>query len=175
MSPTTVVTITVSVIAAILILRSVQVVPQHQVRIVERLGRYFKSAEPGLHLLVPVVDTVRAAVDVREQAVTMPPHDVVTSDRRVLAITVEYRSSIDDPVRATYAVAHLGDAMAQLVRATLDEVIGAMTAEDVLVGRAALTVDLRRVLTDGAATWGVRVEDVLVHEVERVPDSRAPA
>lgn len=175
MTTATIFALAFAIICTIVILQSVQIVPMGQARIVERLGRYSRTLEPGLHLMVPIVDAVRASVDVREQTVTLPPHDVVTSDRRVLAITVEYRSSIDDPVRATYEVTALGDVMAQLVRSTLDDVVGALTADDALMGRAALALDVRRVLTEAAAGWGVRVGEVLVHEVVRVPDSRAPA
>ncbi len=81
------------------LVKAVRIVPQAVALIVERLGRYHKTLEPGLHLLVPFIDKVRAGVDLREQVVSFPPQPVITSDNLVVSIDTVIYFSVTDPSR----------------------------------------------------------------------------
>ena len=83
-------------LAVIVVVRTVRIVPQQTAQLVERLGRYSRTLEGGIHFLVPFVDKVRANIDLREQVVSFPPQPVITSDNLVVNIdTVIYYSVID--------------------------------------------------------------------------------
>src|SRR5262249_60173134 len=89
----------------ITLLRSVRVVPQQRMDVVERLGKYQRTLNPGLNLLMPFVDAVRTKVDMREQVVSFPPQPVITSDNLVVSIDEVLSFKLVDRVRATYGVA----------------------------------------------------------------------
>ena len=86
----------VALLLLITVMRSVRVVPQQRMYVVERLGRYQRTLTPGLNFLVPFVDAVRSKVDMREQVVSFPPQPVITSDNLVVSIdTVLYFKVVD--------------------------------------------------------------------------------
>src|SRR5918999_163123 len=101
------------------VMRSVRVVPQQRMYVVERLGRYQRTLTPGLNLLVPFIDAVRARVDMREQVVSFPPQPVITSDNLVVSIDTVLYFKVVDPVRATYEIAFFLQAIEQLTVTTL--------------------------------------------------------
>src|ERR1041385_6067737 len=103
----------------------VRIVPQARAGIVERLGRYSRTLDPGLHFVFPFVDRLRRPlVDLREQMVTFPPQPVITQDNVTISIDTVFYFTITDPFRATYEVANLLLAVEQLTVTTLRNVIG---------------------------------------------------
>ena len=90
----------VVVVAALLM--SVKVIQQQQVGIVQRLGKFHKTIEPGLHLIVPFVDQVSYTLDMREAVVPFPPQGVITEDNLMVGIDSVIYFQIIDPVRAAY-------------------------------------------------------------------------
>src|ERR671913_1013156 len=92
--------------AIIVLVRTVRIVPQQTALIIERLGRYSRTLEPGLHLLVPFVDVVRANIDLREQVVSFPPQPVITSDNLVVSIDTVIYFQVTNPKAATYEIAN---------------------------------------------------------------------
>src|ERR1700748_3025908 len=93
------------VFAVTTLVRSVRVVPQQRQDIVEQLGKYKRTLDPGLNLLVPFVDSVRNKLDMREAVVSFPPQPVITSDNLVVSIDTVLYYKVVDPVRATYEIA----------------------------------------------------------------------
>ena len=80
--------------------KAIRIVPQATAVLVERLGRYSRTLDAGLHILVPFIDRVRAIVDLREQVVSFPPQPVITSDNLVVSIdTVIYFQVTDEKVK----------------------------------------------------------------------------
>ncbi len=85
-------------IVLIVLIRSVRIVPQQQAYIVERLGKYLKTLQPGLNILAPFIDRVRTKVDMREQVVSFPPQPVITSDNLVVSIDTVLYFQVINPV-----------------------------------------------------------------------------
>jgi regulator of protease activity HflC (stomatin/prohibitin superfamily) len=144
----------------------VRIVPQARAGVVERLGRYSRTLEPGLTLIVPFIDRVKPLIDLREQVVTFPPQPVITEDNLVVGIDTVIYFTVTDPKAATYEVANPLQAIEQLTVTTLRNVIGGMTLEDTLTSRDNVNQQLRAVLDDATGRWGIRVNRVELKSVE---------
>ena len=113
--------------AVIVIVRTVRIVPQQSSLIIERLGKFSRTLEGGLHFLVPFVDKVRANVDLREQVVSFPPQPVITSDNLVVNIDTVIYYSVIDSKSAVYEIANFIMGIEQLTVTTLRNVIAGWT------------------------------------------------
>src|SRR5438067_10708323 len=109
--------------------RTIRIVPQARAAIVERLGRYSRTLEPGLAVVVPFVDRVRPLIDLREQVVSFPPQPVITEDNLVVQIDSVIYYQVTDARAATYEIANYIQAIEQLTVTTLRNVIGGMALE----------------------------------------------
>ena len=125
----------VIIIVIWVVYRSIRVVKQQQMVVVERLGKYNRTLDPGLNILVPFIDRVRTNVDMREQVVSFPPQPVITADNLVVSIDTVLYFQVVDPVRATYEIANFLQAIEQLTVTTLRNVIGSMDMERALTSR----------------------------------------
>src|SRR5689334_7547472 len=110
----------------VVVVRSVRIVQQARAGVVERLGRYQLTLDPGLALLVPFVDRLRPLIDLREQVVSFPPQPVITEDNLVVNIDTVIYYQVIDPRSATYEIANYIAAIQQLTVTTLRNVIGGM-------------------------------------------------
>jgi regulator of protease activity HflC (stomatin/prohibitin superfamily) len=146
--------------------KAVRIVPQATALIIERLGRYSKTFEPGLHLLVPFVDKVRAGVDLREQVVSFPPQPVITSDNLVVSIDTVIYFQVTNPKSAVYEIANYITGIEQLTVTTLRNVVGSMDLEQTLTSRDQINGQLRGVLDEATGRWGVRVNRVELKSIE---------
>src|SRR5438552_1486759 len=122
----------VALLALVALGNSVQIVPQAHAAIIERWGRYLRTLDAGLDTIVPFIDRRRRLVDLREQVVAFPPQPVITVDNVTISIDTVFYLTVIDPVRATYGVANLLDAIEQLTITTLRNVIGALSLDQVL-------------------------------------------
>ncbi|HKP91302.1 MAG TPA: SPFH domain-containing protein [Thermoleophilaceae bacterium] len=150
----------------IVLARSIRIVPQARAGVVERLGRYQRTLNPGLALLVPFVDRVRPLIDLREQVVSFPPQPVITEDNLVLGIDTVVYFQVNDPKAASYEIANYIQAIEQLVVTTLRNVIGGMTLEDTLTSRDQINAELRVVLDEATGKWGIRVNRVEIKSID---------
>lgn len=146
--------------------KTVRIVPQASVYVIERLGRYSRTLQPGLHLLVPVLDRVRVRLDVREQVVGFPPQGVITKDNLIVGVDSVVYYSITDPNLATYAIESYVAAIEQLVVTTLRNVVGGMQLEEALTGRDQINSSLALVLDDATGKWGIKVNRVEIRGIE---------
>jgi len=144
----------------------VRIVPQARAGIVERLGRYTRTLEPGLALIVPFIDRVKPLLDLREQVVSFPPQPVITEDNLVVGIDTVIYFTVTDPKAATYEVANPLQAIEQLTVTTLRNVIGGLTLEQTLTSRDQINSNLRVVLDEATGKWGIRVNRVELKSVE---------
>src|ERR1700748_2475965 len=144
----------------------VRIVPQARAGVVERLGRYSRTLDPGLTLILPFVDRVKPLIDLREQVVTFPPQPVITEDNLVVGIDTVIYFTVTDARAATYEVANPLQAIEQLTVTTLRNVIGGMTLEDTLPSRDNVNQQLRAVLDEATGRWGIRVNRVELKSVE---------
>ena len=161
-----VIAIAIAIVFLIVILRSVRVVSQAQVQVVERLGKYSKTLDPGLHVLVPFLDAVKATLDMREQVVAFPPQPVITRDNATISVDTVLYYTVTDPVRATYQVAQLIAAVEQLTITTLRNVTGSLTIDEALTSRDKINADLRIVLDEATEAWGIRVSRIEVKSID---------
>ena len=150
----------------IVLVRTVRIVPQQTALIIERLGRYSRTLEPGLHLLVPFVDVVRANIDLREQVVSFPPQPVITSDNLVVSIDTVIYYQVIDPKSAVYEIANFIQGIEQLTVTTLRNVIGSLDLEQTLTSRDQINGQLRGVLDEATGKWGIRVNRVELKAID---------
>src|SRR4051794_12686913 len=150
----------------VVVLRSVRIVPQARAGVVERLGRYARTLDPGLALLVPFVDRLKPLIDLREQVVSFPPQPVITEDNLVVNIDTVIYYQVIDPRSATYEIANYIAAIEQLTVTTLRNVIGGITLEQTLTSRDQINAQLRGVLDDATGRWGIRVNRVELKAID---------
>lgn len=150
----------VALFVIISLVRAVRIVPQARSMIIERLGRYSRTLDAGLHILVPFIDRARANVDLREQVVSFPPQPVITSDNLVVSIDTVIYFQVTDPKSAVYEIANYIHGIEQLTVTTLRNVVGSMDLEQTLTSRDQINGQLRGVLDEATGRWGVRVNRV---------------
>ncbi len=139
------------------ILNSIKIVPQKQVLLIERLGRYHKKAEAGLNLIVPFLDTVRQRVDLREQITPIEPQQVISRDNVTMTVDAVIYYLIVDPVAAVYEVQNLHWGIEQLTLSALRNVIGNLDLDHTLTSRDTINTQLRSALDTATQAWGVKV------------------
>ncbi len=158
------------VFALVVAARSIRVIPQARAGVVERLGRYSRTLEPGLTIITPFVERVRPLVDLREQVVNFSPQPVITEDNVVVGIETVLYFTITEPRSATYEVANPLQAIEQLTVTTLRNVIGGLTLEDTLTARENVNAELRTVLDEATGKWGIRINRVEIKSVDPPAD-----
>jgi regulator of protease activity HflC (stomatin/prohibitin superfamily) len=163
---TLIVLIVVALVVLVTVARSIRIVPQARAGIVERLGRYHRTLDPGLALIVPYIDRVKPLIDLREQVVSFPPQPVITEDNLVINIDTVIYFQVTDPRAASYEIADYIAAIEQLTVTTLRNVIGGMTLEDTLTSRDQISSALRVVLDEATGRWGIRVNRVELKAVD---------
>ncbi len=145
----------VALLAVVLVLRTVRIVPQARASNVERLGRYLRTLEPGLNIVIPLIDRPRQLIDLREQVVSFEPNSVITEDNLVVHIDTVLYFQVTDPRAATYEIANFIQAIEQLTVTTLRNVIGGMDLESTLTSREQINAELRGVLDEATGKWGI--------------------
>jgi regulator of protease activity HflC (stomatin/prohibitin superfamily) len=153
-------------VVLLVLARTVRIVPQARAGVVERLGRYSRTLDPGLSILVPFIDRLRPLIDLREQVVSFPPQPVITEDNLTVNIDSVIYYQVTDPKAATYEIADYIQAIEQLTVTTLRNVIGGMTLEDTLTSRDQINAELRHVLDDATGKWGIRVNRVELKSID---------
>ncbi len=148
------------------IFRAVVMVQQGSKVIVERLGKYSNTLDPGLHFLVPFIDRVRATIDTREQVVPFQPQTVITADNINVSIDTVIYYQITLPEAATYEIANPMLAIEQLAVTTMRNIIGKMDMEQAINGRDTINGQLRGELDDATGKWGIRVTRVELKEID---------
>jgi len=149
-----------------ILLRSVRVIRQQQVGVVERLGKFKRTLDPGPHLLVPLFDTVRYTMDMREAVVPFPPQGVITEDNLMVNIDSVIYYQVVDPVRAAYEAQNYIQAIEQLTMTTLRNIIGGLDLEQTLTSREEINQKLRSVLDEATGKWGIKVNRVELRSIE---------
>jgi regulator of protease activity HflC (stomatin/prohibitin superfamily) len=164
-----IVLVVVAVLLLIVAARTVRIIPQARAGVVERLGRFQRTLEPGLALVVPFIDRVKPLIDLREQVVSFAPQPVITEDNLVVQIDTVLYFTITDPKSVTYEVANPLQAIEQLTVTTLRNVIGGLTLEESLTSRDKVNSQLRIVLDETTGQWGIRINRVELKSVDPPP------
>lgn len=152
--------------AIIVVAKSVRVIPQASAGIVERLGKYHRTLEAGLAVVVPFVDRIRPLIDLREQVVSFPPQAVITQDNLVVSIDTVIYFQVTNAKAATYEISNYIHAIEQLTVTTLRNVAGGMDLERTLTSREDINMGLRGVLDEATGKWGIRVNRVEIKAID---------
>jgi regulator of protease activity HflC (stomatin/prohibitin superfamily) len=163
---TSVLLVLVVLIALFAVVRSVRIVPQAQAGIVERFGRYHRTLNAGLNLMMPGMDRLRPLIDLREQVVSFPPQPVITKDNLVVGIDTVIYFQVTDARAATYEIANYVAAVEQLTVTTLRNVVGSMELDEALTSRDKINGEMRRELDEATGKWGLRVSRVELKAIE---------
>lgn len=158
-------------IALILVymITGLKIITPYQRGVVQRLGKYVRTASPGLTLLIPFIDSI-IKVDMREQVVDVPPQDVITKDNVVVQVDAVIYHEATDPVRLIYNVQNFIVAIVKLAQTNLRNVVGEMELDQALTSRDTINSTLREVLDEATDKWGVRVVRVEIQRIEPPSD-----
>jgi regulator of protease activity HflC (stomatin/prohibitin superfamily) len=166
-------TILLGVIILIVILvfaiRAIRIIRPYERGVVERLGKFQRVWEPGLHLLVPFIDRV-TKVDMRENVVDVPPQEVITKDNVAVTVDAVVYYEATDPFKLIYNVTNFYLAATKLAQTNLRNVIGEMQLDESLTSREKINLTLRNILDDATDKWGVRVVRVELQRIEPPAD-----
>lgn len=154
------------VFVLIIIAKGVRIVPQSDLYVVERLGKFNKILHGGFHVIIPIVDQVRAKLTSREQLVDIAKQSVITKDNVNISIDGIVFCKVDDAKEATYNVVDFKNAIANLAMTTLRAEIGGMDLDDTLSNRETLNAKLQTELGSAAANWGIKVTRVEISDIE---------
>ncbi len=141
----------------IVLMKAIKIVPQKQVKLIERLGKYHRTAEAGLNTIFPFLDSVRDTIDMREQITKIEPQPVITRDNVTMEVDAVIYFVIVDPVRATYEIQNLRWGIEQLTLSALRNVVGQLDLDHTLSSRDTINAQLRAALDSATQQWGVKV------------------
>jgi regulator of protease activity HflC (stomatin/prohibitin superfamily) len=159
----------VAFLVFVIALKSVRIVRPYQRGVVERLGRFRLTVDPGLRIIVPFIDRI-ILVDMREQVTDVPPQEVITSDNVVVSVDAVIYYEATDPQRLVYNVAQFKLAVTKLAQTNLRNVVGDMELDAALTSREVINTRLREILDDATDKWGTRVVRVEIQRIDPPPD-----
>jgi len=155
----------IAFVALVYFATAIKIVRPYEKGIVERLGKYQRTYESGLHIILPFVDRL-TKVDMRENVVDVPPQEVITKDNVVVTVDAVVYYEATDPVKLMYNVANFYLAATKLAQTNLRNVIGEMQLDESLTSREKINAALRQILDDATDKWGVRVVRVELQRIE---------
>jgi regulator of protease activity HflC (stomatin/prohibitin superfamily) len=161
-----IVAVVIVALVAVMVTKTVRIVPQARARNIERFGRYRKTLEPGMNFIIPFVDRVKPLIDLREQVVAFKGQPVITEDNLVVHIDTVLFFQVTDPRAADYEIVNYIQAIEQITATMLRSVIGNMDLEETLTSRDKINTMLRGVLDDASGKWGLRVTRVEIKAID---------
>lgn len=162
--------IVLAVIVIVFIALTIKIIPQQRVGVVERLGKFQRVMEPGLNILIPIIDRVRIYHDLRIQQTNVPPQKVITRDNVQVEIDTIIFYQIVDPELATYGISNYEYGVRNITSATMRQIIGNMELDETLSGREKISTEIRLALDEATEKWGVRIERVEVVDINPPKD-----
>ncbi len=157
------------VLLFVYIAAGVRIVHPYQRGVIERLGKFKETVDPGLRLIYPFVDKMRK-VDMREQVIDVPPQEVITQDNVTAAVDAVVYFEPTDPQRLLYNISNFMLAVTKLAQTNLRNVIGEMTLDEAFTSRERVNGTLRQILDDATDKWGVRVVRVEIQRIDPPQD-----
>jgi len=169
MMPLLIALVVIFVVLFVFVASAVKIVHPYERGIVEMLGKYQQTAEPGLRIIFPFFQTMRL-VDMREQVVDVPPQEVITKDNVAVTVDAVVYYEPTDPQRLVYNIANFIMAVTKLAQTNLRNVIGEMSLDEALTSRDTVNTALREILDDATDKWGVRVVRVEIQKIDPPTD-----
>jgi len=165
----TIIGIIVIIVVLVYAARSIKIIRPFERGVVERLGKFLRVWQPGLHLLIPFIDRV-TKVDMRENVVDVPPQEVITKDNVAVTVDAVVYYEATDPFKLIYNVTNFYLAATKLAQTNLRNVIGDMQLDECLTSREKINITLRDILDEATDKWGVRVVRVELQRIEPPAD-----
>ena len=145
--------------------KGVNIVPQGEEWVVERLGKFTRTLTPGLNLIIPYIEAVRQKVSTRDIILDIPQQEVITRDNAVILTNAVTFIRVTNPRDAIYGIEDFRLAIQQLVMTTLRSILGEMTLDDALSNRDQIKTKLKDQIIDDVADWGVTVKSVEIQDI----------
>lgn len=145
---------------------TVKIVPQQRVGVVERLGKFNRLLNPGLNIVIPIIDQVRKYHDLRIQQANVPPQTVITKDNVQVQIDTIIFYQVVGPEQATYGISDYVYGVRNISTATMRQIIGKLELDETLSGREKISAEIRVALDEATEKWGVRIERVEVIDIK---------
>lgn len=149
--------------------KTVVMIRPHQKGLVERLGKFHRQLEPGIHFIIPFIDRV-IKIDMRERVVDVPPQEVITRDNVVVTVDGIIYYRVMDPQASVYRVGNFVQAAVNLAQTNLRNIIGELSLDETLTSRELINTRLRTVLDEATDAWGVKVTRVELKRIEPPAD-----
>lgn len=160
------------VIILIIAFKSIKIVKQAEVYVIERLGKFYKVADAGLTIIIPFFDRVRSVVSLKQQTMDVPPQGVITKDNVTITIDTVVFYQITDPAKAVYEIQSLKKGIEYLAITTIRDIIGKMDLDETFSSRDSINNQLRVVLDEATDRWGCKVDRVEIKDITPPADIR---
>ncbi len=157
------------IVVLVYVALGVRIVRPYQRGVVEQLGRYKETVDPGLRIIKPILERIRT-VDMREQVIDVPPQEVITEDNVAVSVDAVIYFEPTDPQRLLYNVNNFILAVTKLAQTNLRNVIGEMSLDEAFTSRERVNAALRQILDDATDKWGVRVVRVEIQRIDPPAD-----
>lgn len=145
--------------------RGVKIVPQGYNFIVQRLGKYFVTLGPGMHFIIPFVDSVAYNVTTKDIVLDIPSQEVITRDNAVIIANAVAYINILSPEKAVYGVENYVLAIQNLVQTSLRSIVGEMDLDDALSSRDTIKAKLKGAISDDISDWGITLKTVEIQDI----------
>ncbi len=148
----------------------VRIVPQGEEWVVERLGRFHRVLEPGLNIIIPMIDQVRYKVTTKDIILDVPEQEVITRDNAVILANAISFLKVTNIERAVYGIENFREAMRNMVQTSLRSIIGGMDLNEALSSRDRIKAELKTAIADEAFDWGLTVKSVEIQDIKPSPN-----
>lgn len=145
--------------------KGINIVPQGEEWVVERLGKFSRTLSPGLNLIIPYIESIRERVSTRDLILDIPEQEVITKDNAVIHTNAVTFARVTNPRDAIYGIEDFRTAIQQLVMTTLRSILGEMDLDEALSNREHIKTKLKDSIIDDVADWGVTVKSVEIQDI----------
>lgn len=163
--PTTIVSLAIVIAIAIIIIKGIVIVPQSNAYVIERLGKYNKTIEGGFHIIIPILDTIRAKLTKQEQMINIPQQRVITRDNVNISVDGIVFIQVEDAKKATYGIVNFINALENLSTTTLRAEIGQLALDETLSSRDTINRKILQAIDEASSKWGVKTMRVELRDI----------